>query len=52
MAIIGKRETEAGEASIREHGRGNIGSMTISDLAEKIRTENPDPNVRRISKSF
>ncbi len=40
MAICGKREAETGTVSLREHGRGNIGSIRIAEIVTKI-TENP-----------
>lgn len=39
MAIVGEKEAEAGTLSIRRHGEGDLGSMTIAEFAEFIRKE-------------
>jgi len=39
MAICGKREAERRNIAVRQHRTGNIGALTIKELAEKIKTE-------------
>jgi threonyl-tRNA synthetase len=39
MAIVGEKEAEAGTLSIRRHGEGDLGSMTIAEFVEFIRKE-------------
>jgi threonyl-tRNA synthetase len=39
MAICGKREAESREISVRKHGKGNIGSLTIKELVNNIKKE-------------
>lgn len=39
MAIIGEKEAESGQLSIRRHGEGDLGSMTVNEFAELIRKE-------------
>ncbi|MFZ2899832.1 MAG: threonine--tRNA ligase [Saprospiraceae bacterium] len=39
MAIVGEKEAEAGTLSIRRHGEGDLGAMTIAEFAEFIRKE-------------
>lgn len=34
MLIVGEKEAEAGQISVRRHGSGDVGSMSISDFAE------------------
>jgi threonyl-tRNA synthetase len=36
MAICGKREAETNKISVRKHGAGNIGTMTVKELIQKI----------------
>ena len=37
MAIIGKHEAETGRIAVRRHGTGNLGSLTIEELARHVR---------------
>lgn len=39
MLIIGEKEAEAGLVSIRKHGEGDLGSMTIQQFADQIAIE-------------
>ena len=36
MLIVGEREMQAGEASVREHGKGDTGSASIAELTEAL----------------
>jgi threonyl-tRNA synthetase len=36
MLIVGEKEVAEGKVSVRKHGEGDLGSMTIEDLREKI----------------
>lgn len=36
MAIVGEKEAESGQLSIRRHGEGDLGSMSIDDFAAFI----------------
>jgi threonyl-tRNA synthetase len=36
MLIVGEREMQAGEASVREHGKGDTGSSRIEDLKDRL----------------
>jgi threonyl-tRNA synthetase len=39
MAICGKREAESKKISVRKHGAGNIGSLTVKELVNDIKKE-------------
>ncbi len=39
MLIVGEKEQEAGTISVRRHGEGDIGSMSIEDFAELLNKE-------------
>ncbi|MDQ6776421.1 MAG: threonine--tRNA ligase [Actinomycetota bacterium] len=39
MLVVGDREREAGEVSVREHGKGDLGSMNIDAFVERVRVE-------------
>ena len=39
MLVVGDREAETGEVALREHGRGDSGSVTIEAFIERIRSE-------------
>jgi threonyl-tRNA synthetase len=41
MAICGKREAETNKISVRKHGAGNIGTLTIKELIQKINEPPP-----------
>ena len=36
MVILGDREAESGEISVRSHEDGDLGAMGVSDLAARI----------------
>jgi len=36
MLIVGEKETEQNEVSVRRHGQGDLGSMSIEDLKKQI----------------
>jgi threonyl-tRNA synthetase len=38
MLVVGEKEAEEGTVAVREHGKGDIGSMTIEDFAKLIQT--------------
>ncbi|MFN8114667.1 MAG: threonine--tRNA ligase [Bacteroidia bacterium] len=38
MLIVGEKEAEEGTVAVREHGRGDIGTMTIEDFAKLVQT--------------
>jgi threonyl-tRNA synthetase len=40
MVICGKREEESNTISVRKHGRGELGSLTIAELSKIIKGEN------------
>ena len=39
MLVVGDREREAGEVSLREHRRGDAGSLTVDALIDRVRAE-------------
>lgn len=39
MTICGKREAESKKISVRKHGTGNIGSLTVKELVNNIKKE-------------
>jgi threonyl-tRNA synthetase len=39
MAIVGDREQEAEQVAVREHRRGDVGSMPIDALIERVREQ-------------
>jgi len=39
MAVVGGREMETGSVSLRKHGQGDIGQMSIEELIEKLKAE-------------
>jgi threonyl-tRNA synthetase len=39
MLVVGDREREAGEVSVREHGKGDLGSMTLESFIERVGAE-------------
>jgi threonyl-tRNA synthetase len=39
MLIVGAREQESGTVSVRRHGEGDLGSMSIADFTDLIRKE-------------
>jgi threonyl-tRNA synthetase len=38
MLIVGEKEAEDGTVAVREHGKGDIGTMTIEDFSKLIQT--------------
>lgn len=38
MLIVGEKEAEDGTVAVREHGKGDIGTMTIEDFAKLIQS--------------
>lgn len=40
MVIIGEKERLANTVAVRQHKRGDIGSMSINEIAEKLQNEN------------
>lgn len=38
MLIVGEKEAEDGTVAVREHGKGDIGTMTIADFAKLVQT--------------
>ncbi|UZH55958.1 threonine--tRNA ligase [Salinimicrobium tongyeongense] len=39
MLIVGEQEAENGTVSVRKHGEGDLGSMTVEEFAELIKKE-------------
>lgn len=39
MLIVGEKEQEEGKVSVRKHGEGDLGSMTISEFVELMQKE-------------
>ncbi len=39
MLIIGEREAESGSVSVRRHGQGDVGSMSVEDFMKKLDAE-------------
>jgi threonyl-tRNA synthetase len=39
MLILGDKETEAGNVSVRRHGEGDLGSLTVAEFAERAAVE-------------
>ena len=39
MLVVGDREQEADEVALREHGRGDAGSLAVEAFIERLRTE-------------
>ncbi|MBI5806605.1 threonine--tRNA ligase [candidate division TA06 bacterium] len=39
MAIVGAKEAESGLVSLRKHGQGDAGQMTVEDLAVRLKQE-------------
>jgi threonyl-tRNA synthetase len=47
MAIIGEKELESGSLSIRQHGKGDVGSFTLDDFIRKCSDESrKDPVIQ------
>ena len=39
MAVVGAREMESGGVSVRRHGQGDLGSMTVNEFIQSIETD-------------
>ena len=39
MLVVGDREQEAGEVGLREHGRGDAGTLTIEAFGSRLREQ-------------
>ncbi len=39
LAVVGEREAESGNVSVRKKGKGNIGTMPLDDFVRKIKEE-------------
>ena len=39
MLVVGDREADAGNASVRHHGEGDLGAMDPDELASRLRSE-------------
>jgi threonyl-tRNA synthetase len=39
MLVVGDRETESGEVSVRHHDEGDLGALSIDDLATRLNRE-------------
>ncbi|MGH2994491.1 MAG: His/Gly/Thr/Pro-type tRNA ligase C-terminal domain-containing protein [Solirubrobacterales bacterium] len=39
MLVVGDREQDAGAASVRHHGEGDLGAMPLEELVERLRVE-------------
>jgi threonyl-tRNA synthetase len=46
MLIVGDREREAGEVSLREHRHGDSGSLTVEAFTERVRAETTNRSAR------
>lgn len=40
MAVVGEKEQEAGTVSVRQHGKGDLGSMSIPEFLDQLIAEN------------
>ena len=36
MAVVGEKEQEAGTVSVRQHGKGDLGSRTVTEFLEYL----------------
>ena len=45
MLIIGDKEKEEGTVSVRMREKGDIGSMSLSDFADRVKKENDEKTV-------
>jgi threonyl-tRNA synthetase len=39
MAIVGAKEAESGAVSLRKHGQGDVGQMTVEELIARLGKE-------------
>jgi threonyl-tRNA synthetase len=39
MLVVGDRERDAGTASVRHHGEGDLGALAVDELIERLRNE-------------
>lgn len=40
MLIVGEKEAQAGQVSVRQRGQNDLGAMSVSDLVDKVAEEN------------
>ena len=40
MAVVGEKEQEAGTVSVRQHGKGDLGSKSIPEFLDQLTAEN------------
>jgi len=45
MLIIGEKETESGQVSVRQRGQKDLGSMNLSDFVQKVIKENKEKRI-------
>jgi threonyl-tRNA synthetase len=46
MLVVGDREREAGEVALRRHRQGDIGSVAIDTVIERVRNETTNRSIR------
>jgi threonyl-tRNA synthetase len=39
MLVAGDRERDAGSASVRHHGEGDLGALEVDELIQRLRAE-------------
>jgi threonyl-tRNA synthetase len=39
MLVLGDREQQAGAVSVRSHEEGDLGQMTVAELARRVNAE-------------
>ena len=39
MLVVGDKEIEAGTVSVRHHGEGDLGALSVGDLAARLEAE-------------
>ena len=39
MLVVGDKEAESGEVSVRHHGDGDLGAMTLSELIGRLQAD-------------
>ncbi len=50
MLVVGEKEAEEGTVAVREHGKGDIGTMTIEDFAKLVQTTIDNDFKQKINK--
>jgi threonyl-tRNA synthetase len=43
MLVVGDREAEAGAAALRRHGEGDLGTLELGEIAERLSAEASGP---------